>query len=217
MPYRKQTLANNEIYHIYSKSIAGFKIFNSSTDYERMIKTLSFYMYKNPPCSFSIFQKINKYDSSRIHSNKGKLVNIIAFCIMPTHIHLLLKQYNENGISKFINLALSSYSRYFNMKHKRKGPLWEGRFKNVLVKNDDQFIHLTRYIHLNPATNHLVDNPIDWKYSSYREYIGLTKNNKRLCNFHEYFDINVVEYEKSIIERINYQRELAQIKNSILE
>ena len=152
-----------------------------------------------------------------MHHNKEKLVDIIAFCIMPTHIHLVLKQYEKNGISKFINLALASYSRYFNMKHKRKGPLWEGRFKNVLVKNDDQFIHLTRYIHLNPVTDYLVDNPRNWEYSSYKEYLNLTRSDEKLCNFRKYLDINAVKYEKSVIERIKYQRELAQIKNSIPE
>ena len=66
---------------------------------------------------------------------------------------------------------LNSYTRYFNEKIKRKGPLWEGRFKKVLVNSDEQLLHLTRYVHLNPVSAGIVEKPEDWPCSSYREYI----------------------------------------------
>jgi putative transposase len=78
---------------------------------------------------------------------------------MPTHIHLVLRQLKDGGISKFMSNILNSYSRYFNIKHNRKGPLWEGRFRKVLVGSDEQLLHLTRYVHLNPVTACLVDKP----------------------------------------------------------
>ena len=135
---------------------------------------------------------------------------------MPTHIHLLMQQLEDNGISKFMNLLLKSYSKYFNEKYNRKGPLWEGRFKNVLVETNEQFLHLTRYIHLNPVTADLVNAPEEWKYSSYLEYLALIDKNKMICNFNSYLDMEATSYKKFVKDGISYEKVLAKIKNSIL-
>ncbi|MCM8795996.1 MAG: transposase [Candidatus Omnitrophica bacterium] len=146
-----------------------------------------------------------------------KRVEIIAYCIMPTHLHLILKQLKNNGISVFMGNILNSYSRYFNLKHKRKGPLWEGRFKNILVKNDEQLLHLTRYIHLNPVTASLVSNPEDWNASSYREYLQQVQAVEKICKYDDILEIDPVSYKKFVEDRISYQRDLAKIKNLIFE
>ena len=135
---------------------------------------------------------------------------------MPTHIHLLLKQLIDNGISRYMKNLLDSYSKYFNIKHKRKGPLWESRFKNVLVKTDEQLLHLTRYLHLNPVTAYLVNSPEDWDYSSYGQYLD-SKIDYPFCDFSDVLKINPEEYEKFVNDRIDYQRSLAKIKELIIE
>lgn len=219
MPYRKIPLAQNEIYHIFSKSIAGFRIFNSDNDFQRFIETAVFYSKQDPPYKFSLFLKdeIEVRNNFYVSNNQNNLVKIIAYCFMPTHIHFIMQQAQEGGISEFINLVLKSYSKYFNVKYKRKGPLWEGRFKNVLVTSDEQLLHLTRYIHLNPVTAFLVDSPQDWKFSSYREYIGLVKEHEKISNFYNYLNIIPRSYREFVNERIDYQRNLAKIKELILE
>ena len=135
---------------------------------------------------------------------------------MPTHIHLMLKQLEENGISRFMNNVLNSYTRYFNLRHKRKGPLWEGRFKSKLVKSDEQLLHLSRYIHLNPVTAYLTDQPELWQYSSYKEYLCFEKE-LRICNFNELINMPPVNYKKFVEDGVSYQRDLAQIKDLIME
>jgi len=136
---------------------------------------------------------------------------------MPTHIHLLLQQLEGGSISKYINLLLKSYSKYFNLKYRRKGPLWEGRFRSILVASDEQFRHLTRYIHLNPTSALLTDNPINWKYSSYKEYIKPHNNKERVCDFSDYLDIDHHSYKKFVEDQIDYQRTLEKIKHLTLE
>jgi len=116
---------------------------------------------------------------------KEKVIHIIAYCLMPTHIHMLLEEVKEDGISIFTNNVLNSYTRYFNTKHKRKGPLWEGPSKKVTIKSDDQLLHLTRYIHLNPVTAYLCNKPEEWPYSSYNEYIKPNTNNN-FCDYEHY-------------------------------
>ena len=184
-----------------------------------MIREVSFYRRKDPPYSFSYKFKEEERDSlvSNILNVSEKIVDVVAYCLMPTHIHFILKQLQEKGISRFMSFIQNSYTRYFNTRYKRKGPLWEGRFKSVLVKDDAQFTHLTRYLHLNPTSSGLVENPEDWKYSSYKEYLGLVDAKKKICNFSEYMDMPAGKYKEFVTDRVDYQRELAKLKKLVLE
>lgn len=217
MSTRRNPLLIGQIYHIFSKSISGYKIFRDDDEYERMKDLLKYYKTENTPMRFSIFQEIKYKERKQIYKTEGDdlLIEIIAYCIMPTHFHLVVKQLKENGISFFIQQILNSYSRYFNVKTKRKGPLWEGRFQNVAIETDEQLLHLTRYIHLNPVTAYLVDRPEDWKFSSYKEFLG--EENKKLCSFLNILDITPDCYKKFVDDRIDYQRQLAEIKKLVLE
>ena len=224
MPYRRVPLATTEIYHVFTKSIAGFKIFNSDRAFQRMKEAMVFYSAENTPCKLSLFLERDKTKTySKTYSNAGmemgikRIVRIVAYCFMPTHIHLLLQQLKDNGISRYINLILKSYAKYFNIKHNRKGPLWEGRFKNVLVDADEQLLHLTRYVHLNPVTAGIVDKPEEWLYSSYREYIDMVNEKESICEYRDILDITPGSYKKFVEDRISYQRELEKIKHVILE
>jgi len=210
----KDPIVNGEIYHVFSKSIAGFKIFNNDAEYSRIKDVVVYYQAEKQPIKYSKFKERNmQYDKSE---NIEKLVQIICYCFMPTHIHLVLKQLKDGGISKFVNNILNSYSHYFNIKHNRKGHLWEGRFKHVLVNTDEQFLHLTRYIHLNPVTGYLVNKPEDWGFSSYGEYIGLVEKDKSICEFFDYLNMGFASYKSFVDDRIDYQRELAEIKHLML-
>ena len=123
---------------------------------------------------------------------------------------------SENTLQPAVNeKVLKSYSKYFNKKYKRKGPLWETRFKNVHVDTDEQLLHLTRYIHLNPVTALLVKKPEDWNFSSYKEY--LRESPRKICEFEEFIPIEKNEYKLFVEERIDYQKELAKIKHLLLE
>jgi len=220
MSQRKVPLVEDEVYHIYTKSIAGFKIFKNKVDYNRMLEEMMFYSTENPPCKFCVFKSLQEEIKPDIFLKidpSEKLIDILAYCLMPTHIHLVLKQLKENGISKFIGTILNSYSSYFNIKYKRKGPLWQGRFNNVRVENDNQLLHLTRYLHLNPVAASLADIPTDWKFSSYMEYLGQIKKDEKLCNFSGYFDLNPDTYEKFVNDHINYPEELSLIDHLISE
>ena len=138
---------------------------------------------------------------------------------MPTHVHLVLKQETENGISKFIAKVLDGYTKYFNAKYHRKGPLWEGHFSSVLVNTDDQLIHLSRYIHLNPASAGLVKKPQEWLFSSYGEYISEndSENHFNLCQYKNIISLSPREYKKFVQDRVSYQQELSKIKHILLE
>ncbi|MDP2923253.1 MAG: transposase [Candidatus Omnitrophota bacterium] len=216
----KSRFINEQVYHIFTKSIAGFKICNNTAEFSRMLDVIKYYQYADKPVSFFRFKNNSDNRKNNVKNitskREEKIVEIICYCLMSTHIHLVLKQLKDRGISVFMSNILNSYSRYFNIKHNRKGPLWEGRFKRVLVEAEEQLIHLTRYVHLNPVTANLVNNPIDWEASSYKEYLGTTHENN-ICKYDDVLDTNSNSYRKFVEERIDYQKELARIKHLILE
>jgi len=217
---RKDPLKNGYLYHICTKSIAGYIIFRSHEDYSRMKEMMKYYALDNPPVRFSLYQKLvlagNIGSFQELSSNdKRLLVDIIAYCIMPTHIHLVLCQLKDDGISLYMKNLLDSYTRYFNIKNNRKGPLWQGRFKSILIQTDEQLLHLTRYIHLNPTSDSLVDKPEDWKCSSYNEY--LNNPGDALCSFSKYIEINPESYKTFVDTRKDYQERLSEIKHLCLE
>ncbi len=219
---RKIPLVTGKVYHVFNKSIADFVVFNNDDEFLRMRNLFRYYQIKDPPYKFNYFVKIKTKENfdenlSSYLSGKEKIVQIIAYCIMPTHFHLILKQLKKGGISTFMGNVLNSYSRYFNTKHKRGGPLWEGKFKNVLVETDEQLLHLTRYIHLNPTSAGLVKKPEEWPYSSYLEYLGKIKKMNRICSYEDLIDISPSSYKNFVESRISYQRELEKIKHLILE
>jgi putative transposase len=216
---RKYPLVEGKVYHTFTKSIAGFEIFRNESDYHRMSSMVNYYKVENPPVKFSIFSDIkNKNDFYQRHSlSQGNLVEIIAYCFMPTHVHLVLRQLKKDGISIFMSRVLNSYTRYFNLKNKRKGPLWESRFKNVEVGTDEQLLHLTRYIHLNPVTANLVEDPHDWSFSSYKEYLGEKQFKDSICNYSRLLDVVPENYKEFVSSRKEYQRELAGLKELFLE
>lgn len=219
---RKNRLVEGQTYHIFNRSIAEFKIFNNECDFQRMFYLMRYFQIQHPPVSFSVFMRLEKVKQdgfekyfSLIAKDQQKIVQIIAYCLMPAHIHLILKQLSPSGISIFMSNILNSYTRYFNIKHHRKGPLWESKFQNVPVENDEQLLHLTRYVHLNPTSATLVKKPQDWQFSSYKEYLG--KAEYSICEFADLLDIQPAKYKEFVQDRIAYQRELAKIKKIILE
>jgi len=212
-------LVTGETYHIFSKSIAGFKIFGSDENGLRLLNGIRFFRSRVPGQALSWLLKNDPGRVAKVDRIGGgsRRVQLIAYCIMQTHFHLLLRQKTEDGISVFMGQLLNSYTRYFNLKHKRKGPLWEGTFQSVHVETDEQALHLTRYIHLNPVTAYLVNAPGEWKFSSYSEYVGSLNPGEALCEREHFQNLPADQYVKFVADRIDHQRRLAQHKDLILE
>ncbi|MBD3246337.1 MAG: hypothetical protein GF333_04935 [Candidatus Omnitrophica bacterium] len=208
-------LVSGHLYHVFNKSIAGYEIFTTAGEYGRMIDAITYYRQTDPREKFSRFVQRKHRPPRRSVEKEG--VAVVAYCLMPTHIHLVLAQRAEDGISLFMNNIANSYARYFNTAHSRRGPLWEGRFKNVRVETDEQLLHLTRYLHLNPVTAGLVERPQDWEYSSYREYLGQGASETHICAKDEYLEILPAQYRRFTEERIDDQRKLARIKHLLYE
>ena len=101
------------------------------------------------------------------------LLDVLAYCLMPNHYHILVYLKTENISDKVMQPFGTSYVKAVNKQQKRVGPLYQGPFKARHVDSEDYLVCLTRYIHLNPVRARLVDRPAEWPYSSYCDYIGM--------------------------------------------
>jgi putative transposase len=215
MPIRKTPLVTGEYYHIFNRGINRQKTFTTERDYARATETLLFYQPTITKLKYSQFLAKSKNERRDILASQAKsprLITIIAYCLMPNHFHLLLKQEEDGGISQYLANFQNSYTKYFDAKHKRSGALFDRQFKAVLVESENQLLHLTRYIHLNPYSSAVVerDEITSYRYSSLPEYLTgnyyLTKPNIAL-------DIDRNRYESFILDHADYQQQLERLKH----
>jgi len=175
---RKTIFTNQQIYHVYNRGVAKQQIFDDYNNYKHFLLTLAFYLERHPKTKLSEARK--DYLKNIFNEPcKEPLVEILAYCLMPNHFHLILKQIKENGIVTFLGHCCNSYTRYFNTINERVGPIFQGRFKAVMVENDAQLFHLSRYIHLNPFVAKITKKPKDYQWSSIAYY--LNDESSRIC------------------------------------
>lgn len=238
MPARNVQFANDEFYHVVKRGVEQRTIFLDDEDRFRFINSLLVFNDANPaPWSMRAFWS-QRDPASLSHplgtvdyKPKNPFVEIHAFALMDNHFHLLLRQIQENGISHFMN-KLGGYSYYFNKKHKRVGPLFQGRFKAVLIRTDEQLKNTFVYVNTNPVgliEPYWKEQGIkdlekslgflrEYKWSSCPDYME-GKDYYSFVNknfFHELF--GSYEYCKKEIESwLKYKVEVSKFKNIVLE
>lgn len=212
MPSRIHPLINGEYYHIFNRGVAKMEIFKNFYGFQRFLKTMIYYQILGPKPRFSLFTPT----TNLLDKNK-KIIEIICYTLMPNHFHFLLKQLTDGGITEFISKLSNSYTKYFNTKNRRVGPLLQGEFKSVLIESNEQLLHLSRYIHLNPLVSGLVDNLEKHPYSSYFEYIGLYT--QEICSKKIILDQfkSPKDYQKFVMDQESYGREIEIIKHKLLD
>lgn len=154
MPSRNVIKVNlvDSYYHVYARGISKQPIFIDDDDSRYFLSLFERYL---SPRGDSNAEYVKLFDS----------VEVLAYCLMSNHFHLLIYQINEDGMSRLMHSVMTSYSRYFNAKYKKTGPLFESRYKASLVDCESYLLHISRYIHLNP------ENWLDCPHSSIRAYL----------------------------------------------
>ena len=229
MPVRKIQLAEGEIYHVFNRSLYRQPVFLTTGDYHRFVLSLYLLMPVNHVISPSDYFKLHPKRRKEILKAIDlipKLVEVYAYCLMPNHFHILLRQLVKNGISKLLSDLQNSYTRYFNLKHEKKGQLFVLPFKSVLIETTEQFNHVARYIHLNPYTGYVcksIEDLLTYPWSSLGEYLSELvqgDNLPRFCKTDEIlglFDHDRNKFWEYVQDRADYQRELKAIEHLILE
>jgi putative transposase len=210
MPRRKEQFENGDIIHAIVRALDDNLIFKNTDDYYRGIFSIyelnnaNFVTIRERRKARSNFKERLKLSVPRVLSadstrgtdassefvdKRDKLVEVLAFCFMPNHIHLLLRQIKDGGISKFMQKVGGGYGRYFNDKYGRKGHVFMDSFRSVLIEDNDQFMMVVPYMFANPIAliepgfkengirNHSTEEVLkfleEYKWSSFQDCIGI--------------------------------------------
>lgn len=198
-------------YHLYNRGVAKENIFIDVQDFKTFLSYLKLYLTPivlNSPVS----------PSKQLKNFFGEL-SLLCYCLMPNHFHFLIFQENFTAITSFMRSLMSKYSRYFNTKYQRVGPIFQGKLKAVKITSEEQFLYLSKYIHRNPLTILPARSDLaGYKYSSYQNYLG--QFNQTWINTSEilsYFSkTNPGESYKNFVEEID-ESDLLRIKEIHLD
>lgn len=219
MGKREVTLVAPEIYHLTTHAVEDRPLAVDDADWKHLQTLLRYHLNPQPNLpSYSHLRRLGPKQRKaleQVTTAPGEgLVDLLCYCFLPTHLHLLLRQNIEDGVSRYLQRLLNSYARYFNTRHDRSGTLFDGRFHATHVSTDEQFLHVTRYIHLNPYAAGLTDNPLSYPWSSLAEYLGLT--DLGICHRQLLESmISQSEYRSFILRHAPHARELERTKHQL--
>lgn len=220
-------LAPKEYYHIYNRGTDKRKIFLSKRDHERFLGLLYAGnstkairlddMFKSSPSQgFTLRTLLEKAPRTE------PLIDLVAYCLMPNHFHILVREREAGGISRFMQKMTTGYTMYFNKRYKRTGALFQGAFRSEHIKEDRYLKYLLSYIHLNPIK--LIEPK--WKergitdkekaeeylehyaYSSYLDYLGESRLENKILSMDvlpNYFE-TTRDFKTNIMEWLDFKK-----------
>ena len=200
MPSRnvQRNFRPNSYYHVYNRGVEKREIFLDEQD--RRVFLGLFGRYLDPDHKESDSSKIDYQDFS-------KMIEIQCYCLMDNHFHLLMwVGYDPRVISDLMRSLSNSYVSYFNKKYSRVGPLFQGKFKSNMVETEEQLIHTSRYIHLNPV------NPMNYEYSSVSRFIGTNFRSVTWLNPRKLIcSIGTLDYNNFLMEKYKEQKKYSNM------
>lgn len=165
-------------YHVYNRGAHQQKIFLDDQDYQNFISILAYYLQYPTGLPLSLKSKLlPTHFQVRNLEKQVPSCTLLAYCLMPNHFHFMIKQLdNDLTISDLMRRLSVTYAMYFNDKYHHSGTILQGKYKNVLVENECQWIYLSKYIHRNPLHLPRSEPKIlsDYPYSSYPSYLGMS-------------------------------------------
>jgi len=219
MTARNHSFSIDEWYHCYNRGIDGRATFNDRRDYQRFLELL-YLCNDNSPLRRDDYETLRTDEILEL-PRAEELVSIGAFCIMPNHFHLVLKEVVEGGTTSFMRKLGTSYALYFNIRHERIGNLFLKPFRSRHVATDRYFQHLINYVHCNPAVLYEPDwksgNTVDpqflgeqlmaYPYSSLSAFSNASAQNRPILNTEVLSIVRPTSISKMLLEARTYYSE----------
>jgi putative transposase len=127
-------------YHVYARGSSRKAIYQEEDDFSYFLGLFHRYLSDDEV----------KDGNGVPYSKLSDDIELLAYCLMNNHFHLLIYQNHEGGMQRLMRGVMTSYSHYFNKKYDQSGPLFESRYKASRISTDEYLMHVSRYIHLNP-------------------------------------------------------------------
>src|SRR3989344_4131549 len=197
---RKDIFSTGEFYHVFNRGVDKRNITVDISDTDRL--QMSLYEFNTIEPIGSIYE--NSFNKNKKTERQKRPVDIVCYCINPNHFHLILKQREDGGISRFMQRVGTGYTKYFNNRHKRSGALFQGVFKGLHISTNEKLLQLSVYVNLNYKVHQLGSEASKLVRSSWGEYFIKTKvsNLVELCEK----DI-ILEQFKSHLDYKNFASE----------
>jgi putative transposase len=143
----KTPIFANQYYHFFNRGVNYGKIFFNQGNWYFFLERLSNYF-------------------------KTEYVDIVAYCLMPNHYHLLVYTKIDDVSNQVMQPFGTSYTKAINKQQGRVGSLFQGPLQAKHISDDQYLLPLSRYIHKNPVHTGFVSTPEEWEFSSYREFVS---------------------------------------------
>ena len=221
MSTHRPILSTNEIYHVFNRSIGKEIIFSLEKFLNKILRIVDYYRF-NQRLKYSEFIRLSRdlqqnYLSSII--NNPPLIDIYVYSFMPNHFHFLVKQMQDKGISQFLSNIQNSFAKNYNLINDRNGSLFEHSFKAKRITNNEEFIHVSRYIHINHVTARIIefDQLLTYEWTSLPCYLNSQTN--KFVNTRPILDYfkTPEKYLRFLKNNVDYQRKLKVIKDLLLD
>lgn len=180
---RKVPFVKGEYYHLYNRGVDKRTVIEDKSDLQRVY--ISLHAFNSPEPTGSIYEKFFAKKESPLEtpmskwSKKNKLIDVIAYCFLPNHYHLVVSPVADEGVSKFMQKFGIGYTNYFNEKYGRSGSLFQGKFKSVHISTNEQLLHVGAYVNLNYKVHQFGNRIPKLVKSSHEEYL---RNKSGVCN-----------------------------------
>lgn len=193
------------IYHVYNRGVRKEALFHDGKDYSRfllLILTLqSDVNLKNISRLNDRFNKKLQLDELDISTEgKERFVELISFCIMPNHFHIMVNQLVEGGLAKYMQKVLTAYTMYYNKKYNKTGHVFQGKYKSVFIEDDEQLVYTFIYIHKNPID---IDEDIfKYQWSSLADFLDTNRWGTYLKPeiVTDRYGANLAKYKQDIVD-----------------
>jgi len=221
---RKVQFVNNEYYHIYNRAVPNSLLFQEDEDYQKFKRGLK--DFNNKSYYEERAAMVRKYGFKELSSFlelTEKVVAVVAYCLLPNHFHLILKQLTTNGIPKFLHKIGTSFTNFNNKKYDRPGSLFQGTYKAIHVDNNDYLLWLSGYVNGNCEIHGLADTE-SYQWTSYSHFLGakpddLVVDNEIILNqFKELKELSsLTGYGKFVKVVIEESRKRKDLEKYLLE
>ncbi len=212
MPSRNtvKEFAPDQMWHVYNRGVEKKTIFLDNQDYQVFLSYFKIALGPEIPYEAKQLDMTQVINLRRSHLYSR--VELVAYCLMPNHFHLLCYQYDATGISDLMRSVATGYAMYFNKKYEHEGRIFQGTYKAAHIDSDSYWLHISRYIHLNPLD--VSQSYKDYPCSSYGYYVG----EKRMKWLHPEWimkDFDKQEYENFVADFVDYEKDLEGLKTIV--
>ena len=208
----REEFETSEYYHVYNKTVDSVPLLSHPEDIGRFLQSMDYFNSITP--IGSIFE--HSFFKQKYKKKNPPLVHIICYCINPNHYHFILQQKADRGVEKFMQRMGIGFTKYYNQRHRRQGPLFIGGYRSKLIETNEYLLHVSAYVNLNHKV-HQLGNRIS--KSSWDEYTSLNPLINPVCQTDSILEqfASKKEYASFALDALQISQEKKEMKALLLE